>query len=329
VAACPNEVFSPVTGTEESSLPGRAPESLYCSKLLPGRIDLSGPLGDGVVSCIGSLPLHSLLELVTRTKNPVRIGTADCGQCEMKAAFHNFQKKREGLEQLRLLKIPISPFTVQRGTEQDRKEAAKRYKACQAIQEGKSGFGRREFLLSLRRPASLGKRGQRPVEEIREPAKRLPVWTGALVTLFKSHHEGLTGNEEAPFFHRMEMAESCSGCGVCASLCPTGAMREIPTETRVQLEWTPARCSGCRLCEEACPEGAIRLSPGLPVRDLLEETRIILKTFHQHHCPECRQEYRSGSSDTPCPYCLKQKELLEDYSRILYAKTDKPVSEND
>ena len=329
VAACPNEVFSPLAGTEEIALVGRDPGCLYCSKLLPKRIDLSAPLGNGFVPCIGSLSVHSLLNCLAQAKDPVRVLTADCGQCEMKAAFLNFEKKREGLERLRLLEIPVSALIVLRGTEQDKKEAAKRYKACQVLQEEKSGLGRRDFLLSLRRPASLGKQSRKSGEESRKPGKRLPVWIVALVTFFRHHRGELTGNEEVPFFHRMEMAESCSGCGVCASLCPTGALREVHSENRVHLEWTPSHCSGCRLCEEACPEGAIGLSSGLPVRNLWEERRFTLKAFHEHHCPECRQEYRSRSSDTPCPYCQKQKELLEDYSRILYGETEKTFLKSD
>jgi len=50
--------------------------------------------------------------------------------------------------------------------------------------------------------------------------------------------------------------ERCTGCGLCAQVCPQGAI-QIGETARVD----GARCAGCGLCLDACPQGAITLSP--------------------------------------------------------------------
>ncbi len=45
---------------------------------------------------------------------------------------------------------------------------------------------------------------------------------------------------------------SCTGCGVCASICPAGAISVAPT-----AKVDAARCTGCGLCVNHCPTGAM------------------------------------------------------------------------
>ncbi len=334
VAACPNEAFSLATEGEDSSQPDRDQGSIYCSKLVSGKIDLSKPLTHGIVPCIGSLPLHSLLNRGTQAREPIKIITAECDHCEMRAGYLTFEKaRREILSPLVSLKVPVAPIIVQKGTDRDKREAGKRYLACRAHQEDKSALGRRDFILSLRRAASPLGRDKKPKgiekEGPESGEKRLPMWISALIALFRNNREIFAEEEKAPFFSEMEIDDSCTGCEVCASFCPTGALRGKSAQEKFHLEWTPSHCSGCDLCEEICPEHAIHFSPGLPVQKIYEETSSIVKSLYEYHCPECRREYRSRASQVPCPYCQKQAELIQDYSRALYGKTGKTSFKNE
>jgi MinD superfamily P-loop ATPase len=48
--------------------------------------------------------------------------------------------------------------------------------------------------------------------------------------------------------------EKCDGCGLCASLCQFGAIRE----NGAGYEVDPVRCEGCKVCVAFCPAAAIR-----------------------------------------------------------------------
>jgi MinD superfamily P-loop ATPase len=52
--------------------------------------------------------------------------------------------------------------------------------------------------------------------------------------------------------------EKCDGCGLCASLCQFGAIRENGAGCAVD----PLRCEGCKVCVVFCPSAAI----GFPVK---------------------------------------------------------------
>jgi len=56
---------------------------------------------------------------------------------------------------------------------------------------------------------------------------------------------------------RYEIACNCTGCTLCARVCPTGAIPAVPYERHtVDNE----KCSACDACRGVCPHGAIRVN---------------------------------------------------------------------
>jgi Ni,Fe-hydrogenase III small subunit/Pyruvate/2-oxoacid:ferredoxin oxidoreductase delta subunit len=48
-----------------------------------------------------------------------------------------------------------------------------------------------------------------------------------------------------------------SGCGICAEVCPTSAIRALGEDQNLSLEIDYGRCVVCQRCVEACPAGAM------------------------------------------------------------------------
>jgi heterodisulfide reductase subunit A len=66
--------------------------------------------------------------------------------------------------------------------------------------------------------------------------------------------------------------EVCSGCGLCAKVCPFGALT-LDGKERLMLV-NRALCKGCGACAVACPSSAISLSHFTP-RQILEEVEAL------------------------------------------------------
>ena len=56
-------------------------------------------------------------------------------------------------------------------------------------------------------------------------------------------------------------AELCTGCGICAKICPKDCIRM--NEHGIAYLAYPEDCALCVFCEMDCPVGAIYVSPDL------------------------------------------------------------------
>ncbi len=53
------------------------------------------------------------------------------------------------------------------------------------------------------------------------------------------------------------LQQDCTGCGICADVCPEGAIRM--TREMSYPEPIPGRCTGCLICVKECPFEAIEI----------------------------------------------------------------------
>lgn len=73
---------------------------------------------------------------------------------------------------------------------------------------------------------------------------------------------------------------ACAMCGMCATFCPTGALKKVLVEGEKRpvlesLEFRLADCVQCRLCEDACIHKALRVGSDVACERILEfEPRV-------------------------------------------------------
>ncbi|OGT99654.1 MAG: hypothetical protein A2X80_11740 [Geobacteraceae bacterium GWB2_52_12] len=104
----------------------------------------------------------------------------------------------------------------------------------------------------------------------------------------------------------IEVSQGCTACGVCATLCPTGALKLSDNEEMVHLGFKPHLCTNCRVCEETCMPKALHLKEEVLLNRLLEDQEIKLFEARKKTCLTCRTDFAGESSDV-CPLCTGRR----------------------
>lgn len=98
------------------------------------------------------------------------------------------------------------------------------------------------------------------------------------------------------------VAAGCTGCTVCAALCPTGAMTRAQDGASVTLTHDSLDCIACTICTDACPEAAISVQAGAaaPVPGVVAQVALAA-------CRLCGVLHAPGATHAGlCPPCLRR-----------------------
>ncbi len=108
----------------------------------------------------------------------------------------------------------------------------------------------------------------------------------------------------------MASLADCDAHGVCAKVCPTGALvREESGET-AELRFLAARCIACGQCARNCPDKALHISAagGSAIVEVLARWRA-------RQCTTCGEAF-FGAGES-CPDCSKHQQLFQGMTALL------------
>ena len=303
-AACPTGALTVQGFAGDWALPpGNAPLRIECWKV---RESFSGHTALRV-PCLGGIGIEQVLEWLARPgeKAIQFVDRGWCRECRAGGDPHPVQALiaearrilaacgRDTPQRISLVREPLPlrlmPETIPEPATQDRlgrRAFFRRFAVAvaQTLQAPPPAVPRRrrgsDFPLPKRQRAlaALASMTQRPVERL--PAAVLP---------------GLT------------LQKDCDHLGVCAGMCPTGALYAYEDDGHAGIGFEPRDCVACGLCAQACPARAIAVRPtGEPG----QAAARILSRWPLVACTNCLTPFAAGGA-TLCPACRRNRTMSQ------------------
>lgn len=146
------------------------------------------------------------------------------------------------------------------------------------------------------------------------PAGQVPLRTASL-TMQLALRAGT--QPSAAWFPAVELGSNCCNQGICAAVCPAGALQRYEEDGASGIQFDPALCLECGMCETVCPEHAAHLLPEGNANAPVQPIR--LNRFAQTTCPGCGKKFSQTSQRRVCADCGKRSQMRESLFGMLFA----------
>lgn len=107
-------------------------------------------------------------------------------------------------------------------------------------------------------------------------------------------------------FATLMVSETCTACGVCATACPTQAVRFEKTENEkyFTLTFSAPECIGCDICAHVCAPAAISIEHNPSFEDVFGSGKqFIAREGRLIRCARCRTLMAERPGIQFCPLC--------------------------
>jgi ferredoxin len=106
-------------------------------------------------------------------------------------------------------------------------------------------------------------------------------------------------------FAWLSVSEACTACGVCARICPTGALQfgKYAGETAFQLTFQAAKCVGCDMCVHVCSPAAMTIDHNPTFARIFSQENVILRAGGLIKCKKCGAPTVALPGVELCPLC--------------------------
>jgi ferredoxin len=267
VAACPLQAFDVGVGYRQilQRIAGRKEVLLSCRNLGEGEVR---------IPCLGFLD-KALLYALAAEGVELQLDVTSCESCPARSGMERFiQALNEVQAQLK---------------QKNRSLVVRMVRLRPEIPPGVS------------QQSLGGSRGEEKPSMTR-PRRQIPEKVTLRAEVLRSIWFNL--DDRVPWQHPHFYGERCNLCGVCAGVCPTGAL--IMEEGLGTLQIRLSDCASCRTCIEACDTGALIQDTTAPAGWLSEE--VILGSIPVRFCRRCSRHY--PAHEEVCPYCNRLIDMI-------------------
>jgi ferredoxin len=116
---------------------------------------------------------------------------------------------------------------------------------------------------------------------------------------------GHTGSLKNMDFAWISISETCTACGVCASICPTSALQfgKNPEETTYNLTFSARNCVSCEMCINVCEPSAISLEHDPAFAQVFNQETVSIHAGALIKCKKCGVLTVAKPGVDLCPLC--------------------------
>ncbi|MFN3981283.1 MAG: 4Fe-4S dicluster domain-containing protein [Caldilinea sp.] len=313
-AICPTDSFVPTVDYEKTlratvaNLPA-APTALVCP--VHPTPDATTVAVNAIVQhrrCLAALDVADWLELSASGTRPLWIDDSPCADCPIGAAQATLKRTVEAARTL--LHAAGRPPALLLHSEQPPAADAKLRHA--SLYDGAQPAISRRALFTRLRPGQ-SKQEEPVLDDLLNRgaplSARLPQQTPAsrrrLLAALAALPTAATTEfvtQRTPFGVVDVDADHCSGCGLCARFCPTGALHFNVETAHFGLTFQPAACIACDICVVACPEGAVNHGAAVALSAINTNAVTTLAEGDLVTCHSCGVQ-TAKLADDPAPRC--------------------------
>jgi ferredoxin len=283
--------------------------------------------GDGKadlrVSCLGRLTEFLLLQPLHHNPDVrLEIMQPTCDECPMNRAMARFENllsrvrhlhKLAGAEQetVFITRIPLQPLT--------RNNAAR------------ENGSRREFLQALRNKTTVVMtaalpQGQKKAgslvpayrEQKPENHKRTNLLASLRTLTEKSQNQPLYIPSSESLIADISFNYHCTACGVCAAVCPTGALKLTKNTETISISFHAGSCVGCGICAAVCRSSAIESGETVLLNTMLNQNDVNVFTTTRRECRICRLDFTGQDVGGVCPLCVHRSQRRQNAIQNLF-----------
>lgn len=276
-AVCPNDALA-VEGFVLGPLPPATPLRIAC------RRDRDASAGAVQVPCLGGLTATGWLELCDAAERPIEV--VDRGWCEACGAGGTaapWQAQLDAAE--RLLAAVGWPEPLRPRIRRQPLPLARARPLRAAVPD----LSRRALFAGAGAGNAVELAPRRQVRPLRRQRQ-----DGVLARLALR-----TRATTVPPLPELRVGPACADHGVCAAVCPTGALSHFVADRHSGLGFEPERCLDCGRCAAVCPSAAITVTRAAePVRG-----RRTVASHARRACDDCGDDFAASGEDALCPSC--------------------------
>lgn len=114
----------------------------------------------------------------------------------------------------------------------------------------------------------------------------------------------------------IKIADGCEINGLCAAICPTGALTRGENDNAVSLRFDAARCIACGECQRVCPSKALKLwQEGDGTVPQGATTLVRRQTVS---CASCGGDFVPKGDECFCPLCQKSMDVMQEIASLKF-----------